>query len=188
VRHLSLPPHCPVVFLRNWEPAILEAGRAVRVHPFPSEVRPFRRDGDLRNRFVKALAMRAGFTKNVRLIATPGGVYLFVVEPSFPSNALFGRPFYLNGSSDKLVTFHSQVVMASVTLIHPEKTFTVPLLQTTDKCSLFQSNPALLASPDRGSILSHTLGFPGLSLGVGRKCSQDYGHKFDRACPVMWRI
>jgi hypothetical protein len=43
----------------------------------------------------------------------------------------------------------SQVVMSSVTLIHPEETFTVPFLQTVNKCSLFQNNPALLASPYR---------------------------------------
>jgi hypothetical protein len=55
----------------------------------------------------------------------------------------------LNGSSQKLVTFPFQVVMASVTLIHPEKTFTVPVVHAMNKCSLFQKNPALLASPYR---------------------------------------
>jgi hypothetical protein len=39
--------------------------------------------------------------------------------------------------------------MTSVTLVHPEETFTVPLLQTVNKCSLFQNNPALLDSPYR---------------------------------------
>jgi hypothetical protein len=39
--------------------------------------------------------------------------------------------------------------MASVTLIHPEKKFTVPVLQATNKCSLFQNNPALLVAPYR---------------------------------------
>jgi hypothetical protein len=39
--------------------------------------------------------------------------------------------------------------MASVTLIHPEKMFTVPVVQATNKCSLFQNNPTLLASPYR---------------------------------------
>jgi hypothetical protein len=39
--------------------------------------------------------------------------------------------------------------MASVTLIHPEKTFTVSIVQAVNKCSLFQNNPTLLASPYR---------------------------------------
>jgi hypothetical protein len=39
--------------------------------------------------------------------------------------------------------------MASVTLIHPEKTFTVPVVQATNKCSLFQHTPTLLTSPYR---------------------------------------
>jgi predicted CopG family antitoxin len=36
--------------------------------------------------------------------------------------------------------------MTSVTLLHPEQTFTIPALQTMTKCSLFQNNPRLLAS------------------------------------------
>jgi hypothetical protein len=39
--------------------------------------------------------------------------------------------------------------MDSITLIHPEETFTVPTLQTITKCSLFQNNPALLTAPYR---------------------------------------
>jgi hypothetical protein len=39
--------------------------------------------------------------------------------------------------------------MAFVTLIHLEETFTIPALQATTKCSLFQNNPALLVSPYR---------------------------------------
>jgi uncharacterized coiled-coil protein SlyX len=39
--------------------------------------------------------------------------------------------------------------MASVTLIHPEKTFTVSTVQAVIKCGLFQNNPALLAAPYR---------------------------------------
>jgi predicted RNase H-like nuclease (RuvC/YqgF family) len=37
--------------------------------------------------------------------------------------------------------------MASVTLIHPEQTVTVPVVQAINKCSLFQNNPALLVAP-----------------------------------------
>jgi hypothetical protein len=40
-------------------------------------------------------------------------------------------------------------IMTSVTLIHPEETFTIPALQTMTKCSLFQTNPTLLVSPYR---------------------------------------
>jgi hypothetical protein len=36
--------------------------------------------------------------------------------------------------------------MASVTLLHPEQTFTIPALQAMTKCSLFQNNPILLVS------------------------------------------
>jgi hypothetical protein len=39
--------------------------------------------------------------------------------------------------------------MASVTLLHPEETFTIPALQAMMKCSLFQNRPILLASPYR---------------------------------------
>jgi hypothetical protein len=39
--------------------------------------------------------------------------------------------------------------MASVTLLHPEQTFTIPALQVMTKCTLFQNNPTLLASPYR---------------------------------------
>jgi hypothetical protein len=39
--------------------------------------------------------------------------------------------------------------MSSVTLLHPEQTFTIPTLQVMTKCSLFQNNPALLVSPYR---------------------------------------
>jgi hypothetical protein len=39
--------------------------------------------------------------------------------------------------------------MASVTLLHPEETFTISALQAMTKCSLFQNNPALLVSPYR---------------------------------------
>jgi hypothetical protein len=35
----------------------------------------------------------------------------------------------------------------SVTLIHPEETFTIPIVQTINKCSLFQNNSTLLVSP-----------------------------------------
>jgi hypothetical protein len=37
--------------------------------------------------------------------------------------------------------------MASVTLVHPEETLTVSLLQAITKCGLFQTNPALAAIP-----------------------------------------
>jgi hypothetical protein len=37
--------------------------------------------------------------------------------------------------------------MAFVTLLHPEETFTIPILQAINKCSLFQNNPTLLSSP-----------------------------------------
>jgi hypothetical protein len=37
--------------------------------------------------------------------------------------------------------------MTSVTLIHPEQTLTVPIRQMITKSSLFQNNPALLATP-----------------------------------------
>jgi hypothetical protein len=39
--------------------------------------------------------------------------------------------------------------MSSVTLLHPQETFTIPTLQVINKCSLFQNNPALLVSPYR---------------------------------------
>jgi hypothetical protein len=39
--------------------------------------------------------------------------------------------------------------MSSVTLLHPEETFTIPTLQAMMKCSLFQNNPTLLLSPYR---------------------------------------
>jgi hypothetical protein len=39
--------------------------------------------------------------------------------------------------------------MASVTLLHPEETFTIPTLQMMTKCSLFQNRPILLPSPYR---------------------------------------
>jgi hypothetical protein len=39
--------------------------------------------------------------------------------------------------------------MASVTLLNPEETFTIPALQAMTKCSLFQNNPSLLVSPYR---------------------------------------
>jgi hypothetical protein len=78
--------------------------------------------------------------------------------------------------------------MASVTLIHPEKTFTVPLLQATNKCNLFQNNPTLLAFPYRVESSVTLSAFPGLSLGVGRKRGQNYGHKFDRTCTIMWGV
>jgi hypothetical protein len=37
----------------------------------------------------------------------------------------------------------------TLTLIHPEQTFTIQALQVINKCSSFQNNPALLASPYR---------------------------------------
>jgi uncharacterized coiled-coil protein SlyX len=37
--------------------------------------------------------------------------------------------------------------MASVTLLHPEETFRVPVRQVICKCSLFENNPALTVSP-----------------------------------------
>jgi hypothetical protein len=39
--------------------------------------------------------------------------------------------------------------MSSVTLIHPEQTFTIPILKAMSKCSLFHNNPALTVSPYR---------------------------------------
>jgi hypothetical protein len=39
--------------------------------------------------------------------------------------------------------------MASVTLLHPEETFTIPALQAMNKCSLFQKNSTLTVSPYR---------------------------------------
>jgi hypothetical protein len=39
--------------------------------------------------------------------------------------------------------------MASLTLVHPEETFTIPALQAMNKCSLFQNNPTLRISPYR---------------------------------------
>jgi hypothetical protein len=39
--------------------------------------------------------------------------------------------------------------MSSVTLLHPEETFTLPALQAMTKCSLFQKDPTLLVSPYR---------------------------------------
>jgi hypothetical protein len=39
--------------------------------------------------------------------------------------------------------------MASVTLIDPEETFTFLIVEAVNKCSLFQNNPTLLASPDQ---------------------------------------
>jgi hypothetical protein len=39
--------------------------------------------------------------------------------------------------------------MTSLTLLHPEETFTIPILQVMNKCSLFQTNPTLLVSPYR---------------------------------------
>jgi hypothetical protein len=39
--------------------------------------------------------------------------------------------------------------MAVVTLLHPEQTFKIPILQVINKCCLFQNNPTLLASPYR---------------------------------------
>jgi hypothetical protein len=39
--------------------------------------------------------------------------------------------------------------MASVTLVHPEETFTIPVLPAIYKSGLFQKNPALLVSPYR---------------------------------------
>jgi uncharacterized coiled-coil protein SlyX len=40
-------------------------------------------------------------------------------------------------------------IMSSVTLLHPEETFTIPSLQAMTKCILFQNNPTLLVSPYR---------------------------------------
>jgi hypothetical protein len=39
--------------------------------------------------------------------------------------------------------------MTSVTLLHPEETFTIPAIQMIATCSLFQNNPTLLVSPYR---------------------------------------
>jgi hypothetical protein len=39
--------------------------------------------------------------------------------------------------------------MASLSLVHPEATLTVPAFQLMTKCTLFQKNPALLADPYR---------------------------------------
>jgi hypothetical protein len=39
--------------------------------------------------------------------------------------------------------------MASVTLLHPEGTFTIPVRRAITKCSLFENNPALTTSPYR---------------------------------------
>jgi hypothetical protein len=39
--------------------------------------------------------------------------------------------------------------MASVTLLHPEETFKITIVQAVNKCSLFQDRPILLASPYR---------------------------------------
>jgi hypothetical protein len=39
--------------------------------------------------------------------------------------------------------------MCSITLIHPEETFTIPSLQVINKCNLFQKNPTLSVSPYR---------------------------------------
>jgi hypothetical protein len=46
-----------------------------------------------------------------------------------------------------------------------------------------QSNTFGFSLP--GSVLRHSLGFPGLSLGVGRKYRQDYDQQFDRTSAVM---
>jgi hypothetical protein len=40
-------------------------------------------------------------------------------------------------------------MIASATLLHPEKAFTVTAFQAMNKCSLFQNNPILLVSPYR---------------------------------------
>jgi hypothetical protein len=39
--------------------------------------------------------------------------------------------------------------MNSISLVHPEETLTVPIVQAMTKCSLFQNNPTLLVSPYR---------------------------------------
>jgi hypothetical protein len=39
--------------------------------------------------------------------------------------------------------------MSSVTLVHPEETLKVPVLQSINKCSLFQKNQTLAATPYR---------------------------------------
>jgi hypothetical protein len=39
--------------------------------------------------------------------------------------------------------------MYSITLVHPEDRVTVPVLQTINKCSLFENNPALASAPYR---------------------------------------
>jgi hypothetical protein len=39
--------------------------------------------------------------------------------------------------------------MASVTLLHPEETFTIPVRLAITNCSLFENNPALTAFPYR---------------------------------------
>jgi hypothetical protein len=61
--------------------------------------------------------------------------------------------------------------MASLTLVHPEETVTVPIFQARTKCSLFQTNPALLT----GLV---SLGFPGVCLHIGKEDGQDYFSEF----------
>jgi hypothetical protein len=39
--------------------------------------------------------------------------------------------------------------MALVTLLHPEGTFTIPILQAISKCRLFEKDTTLLVSPYR---------------------------------------
>jgi hypothetical protein len=39
--------------------------------------------------------------------------------------------------------------MTFVTLLHPEETFTIPILQAMTKCRLFENNPTLTVSPYR---------------------------------------
>jgi hypothetical protein len=46
------------------------------------------------------------------------------------------------------IVFTSQLWL-SVTLLHPEETFPIPVLQATTKCNFFQNNPILLVSPSR---------------------------------------
>jgi hypothetical protein len=40
-------------------------------------------------------------------------------------------------------------IISSITLLHSEETFTIPILQAITKCNLFQKDPTLLGSPYR---------------------------------------
>jgi hypothetical protein len=40
-------------------------------------------------------------------------------------------------------------ISLALTLIHREETFTIPVLEVKNKCSLFEKNPELLISPNR---------------------------------------